>query len=100
MLDFFKVLENFMIPCIWKSIFHIDCPGCGLQRSLLLLFQGKLTESYKMYAPTIPILLVMLLGALHIKFKWKNGQKIIVTSFIAVAIFIMISYFLKITSLV
>jgi hypothetical protein len=25
---FFSI--DVQIPCLWKSIFHMDCPGCGL----------------------------------------------------------------------
>ena len=36
-----------------KSLFGIDCPGCGLQRSLIELLEGDLGGSWRGYAPGI-----------------------------------------------
>ncbi|MGS0524465.1 DUF2752 domain-containing protein [Zobellia nedashkovskayae] len=30
-----------MLPCLNKKLFGIDCPGCGLQRSIVLFFKGR-----------------------------------------------------------
>ena len=38
-----------MLPCLNKKIFGIDCMGCGLQRSVVLLAQGEFTAAFKMY---------------------------------------------------
>ena len=48
---FFMNLEDFMLSCPSKSILGIECLGCGTQRALLLLFQGKFSQAFQMYPP-------------------------------------------------
>jgi len=38
-----------MLPCLNKMLLGIDCPGCGLQRSAVLLFQGNFQQAFEMY---------------------------------------------------
>ena len=40
----------------------MDCPGCGIQRSISLLLQGKLVDSFLMYPALLPV--IFLLGFL------------------------------------
>jgi hypothetical protein len=42
-------LQAHQLPCMFKSITHFDCPGCGLQRSLLLLLRGDMVNGFKTY---------------------------------------------------
>jgi hypothetical protein len=35
--------------CLSKSMFGIDCPGCGLTRSLLCFFQGDFANSLALH---------------------------------------------------
>jgi len=48
-----------VFPCAYKNLFGIDCPACGTQRSLALLVRGDLAESFHMYPPLIPVLLII-----------------------------------------
>ena len=41
--------EDYMLPCLNKKLFGFDCLGCGLQRSLSLLFHGDFLGALKMY---------------------------------------------------
>jgi hypothetical protein len=90
-------LEKLMIPCLWKSIFHIDCPGCGLQRSVFLLFRGDLAESLRMYWATIPILLMLIFLAFHIKFHFAKGNRILVWMYCGNAVLIICHYIYKLS---
>lgn len=36
-----KGLEEYMIPCVNKAIFGVECLGCGMQRATALLFYGE-----------------------------------------------------------
>ena len=47
-----------MLPCAYKELFGIDCPTCGAQRSFTLLIEGNFPDSFFMYPPLIPILLL------------------------------------------
>ena len=33
------------VPCLWKSLFGLDCPGCGLSRAGALLLHGRVHEA-------------------------------------------------------
>jgi hypothetical protein len=48
--------EKLMLPCFSKQVFGIDCPGCGLQRSVALLLKGELVESFLMYPGLLPMM--------------------------------------------
>lgn len=91
------MLEKLLIPCLWKSIFHIDCPGCGLQRSFLLLLKGDLAASLAMYWATIPILLMIAFLALHMRFKFTDGNKWLVWMYCGNAILIICNYIYKLS---
>jgi hypothetical protein len=90
-------LEKLLIPCLWKSIFHIDCPGCGLQRSVLLLLKGDLAASLAMYWATIPILLMFGFLALHMRFRFAAGNKWLVWMYCGNAILIICHYIYKLS---
>ncbi len=95
-LSIFSWLEQFTLPCVIKTIFHHDCPGCGFQRSVLLLLQGSVKQSWQMYPPAVPILLLLAYGMLHLRYKFRNGAKIVQYGYIFVALFVMINYIYKI----
>lgn len=64
-------MEEFMLPCLNKKLFGFDCPGCGAQRALVLVFQGDFSAALKMYPAiyTLLLLLTFLIFNLFIKFK-------------------------------
>jgi hypothetical protein len=88
-------MEAHALPCFVKSIFHVDCPGCGFQRAVLLLGKGQVQQSWHQYPPTIPILLLFTFGLLHLKFNFSNGAKIITTGYLMIAMFVFCNYVLK-----
>jgi len=65
--------EQNMLPCGFKYFFGIDCPGCGLQRSIILLFNGNVWASIQMYPPLLPIIFVLALHFFNKSVKY-NGQ--------------------------
>ena len=48
------------IHCIFKSIFGIPCPGCGLTRAFRAIFHGNFLEAEKYNILSIPILIFYL----------------------------------------
>lgn len=88
-------LEDFMIPCLNKQIFGFDCMGCGLQRSLSLIFHGEFVAAFYMY-PAIYTLLILFLYIIINSFNnFKNANKIILTLVIINAILIVGNFLLK-----
>lgn len=93
---FFDWLGRHLLSCPFKVQFGFDCPGCGLQRSALALLQGNFTESFKLYPPTIPMVFLCLFTVIHLKVDFKFGAILIKTTFIAIAVLIVINYIYKI----
>jgi hypothetical protein len=89
-------LEANQLSCPSKKILQIDCPGCGLQRSFVELLKGNLQSSLQMHPATIPLILFFLFAALQLKFQFKQGNKIIVYSYILVATLLASNYIYKI----
>lgn len=97
-MQFVQWLEAHQLPCPVKYFFNIDCPGCGLQRSFIALLKGNLAASFQLYPATIPILLFVLFIALHLRFKFKKANPIIIYSYIFIALTILGNYIYKITT--
>ncbi|MBK7306635.1 MAG: DUF2752 domain-containing protein [Chitinophagaceae bacterium] len=75
LLNITSWLESHQIPCIFKSFTHMDCPGCGVQRSFVLLLQGDVPGSFIMYPALMPILLLFAFMILHVILKIRErGQ--------------------------
>jgi hypothetical protein len=95
MLQLTNWLENHMMPCFYKQISGIDCPGCGMQRSFIELLNGEFTSSFKMYPALLPVLFTLGLTAAHLLLKFKNGAVFIKYSFIFTISIIIISYIIR-----
>ncbi len=89
-------LEAHMLSCPSQKYLHLQCPGCGLQRSMLALLRGEFFNSLSLYPATMPILVLLAFTILHLKFKFTKGTNIIVFMQITVAIVIAVFYIYKI----
>lgn len=89
-------LEKHLLSCPFKTWTGIDCPGCGLQRSLVALLKGDFLASFKFYPATLPILGLFILTILHLKFDFKNGAFLIKLMYIFAAVIIVMNYIYKI----
>ncbi len=85
-----------MVPCMNKSIFGIDCMGCGTQRSLNLLLQGEFVEAFKMFPAIYTLLLFGITITLHLIDKKRNYLKPIAILAITNGIIMTVNYFYKI----
>ena len=63
-------IENYMIPCPSKTLFGIECLGCGLQRAILLLLQGEFRAAFLMYPGIYS--LIFFLASLMILYRTKK----------------------------
>jgi len=89
-------LQNHLLTCPFKALTGIDCPGCGIQRSFLALMRGDLAVSFKLFPATVPILILLIFTAIHLKFDFKRGAFFIKMLYIAVALIMLINYTYKI----
>jgi len=90
-------MEKYMLPCANKWLFGIDCPGCGLQRSLALLIEGEFGRAWHMFPPIYSMLLFCFFLGLHLIDKSRNYQKIVIATAILNGAIMIISYIYKIT---
>jgi hypothetical protein len=92
---FFLKVEDYMLPCFSKQIFGLDCPGCGIQRSLSLLLQGDFVAAFKMYPAIYSLLLLFGFLLLDNFYKIKFSNTIIITLTSVTVFLILMNYFLK-----
>jgi hypothetical protein len=89
-------MEEYMVPCMNKSIFGIDCMGCGTQRAIALLLDGEFIEAFKMFPAIYTLLLFGLTITLHLLDKKRNYLTSIAVLAVANGIIMVVSYFYKI----
>ncbi len=100
MVPNFIELKDYMLPCINKKIFGIDCLGCGLQRSILLLLKGDYMEAFYMYPAIYTLIILLAFVIINYRKKFKNSKKIITTLVILNSIIIVTSYVIKMNHLI
>ncbi|WP_426669116.1 DUF2752 domain-containing protein [Mucilaginibacter sp. McL0603] len=89
-----------MLPCPFKYITGIDCPGCGFQRSVIALIQGDLHKSFLFYPPAIPLLIFFTYGITGSFFNLDTQNHFVKkTGFMIVGTIILVSYCLKLYNL-
>jgi len=44
---YYPYCEHGPTLCVWKSLFHVHCPGCGLTRGVCFLVHGKWNEAMR-----------------------------------------------------
>jgi hypothetical protein len=94
--DFIHFLERNMGSCPWKKNFGIECMGCGMQRSFILLLKGEFIEAFYMYPPLYTLIIMFVFLPLHLKYRIKNGHKILLALFIINIIITLVNYIIKI----
>ena len=71
---------DILIPCLWKTLFHFECPGCGLTTAFIKILTLDISGAYD----SNPLIFIVLpVGIIYIykdvkKFKTKmcnNGTK-------------------------
>ncbi|WP_229732468.1 DUF2752 domain-containing protein [Muriicola marianensis] len=79
LIPFLFAAKDLMLPCLSKQLLGMDCPGCGIQRSVWLLFQGEFLAAFKMYPAIYPILglFAFLLLDQFYKIKYANTVSIV-----------------------
>ena len=89
---------EYMLPCLNKKLFGFDCLGCGLQRSVSLIFHGEFIAAFKMYPAIYPLILLFAFIGVKFFIKFEYSSKIINVLAIITITTIVISYIIKITN--
>lgn len=84
-----------MLPCLNKSLFGIDCTGCGAQRAAVYLVSGEFSKAFVMYPAIYPIAILLLFLVFNLFFKFRNDFVIKIGLIIFAAAVMIISYIIK-----
>lgn len=87
--------EEYMLPCLTKTFLGFECPGCGAQRAVALLFQGDFLLALKMYPAIYTLIPLFILIGINFFLKFKYASKIISTLAIISISIIIVSYIFK-----
>ena len=85
-----------MLPCFSKTFLGIECFGCGLQRSFILLISGDFWSAFKMYPAIFTMLFLFCFIIVNYFKKYKNSKKNIARLAYLNLSIIIINYLIKI----
>lgn len=86
-------IEDFMLTCPSKKFLGVECLGCGAQRAVVLVFEGKFSEAFQMYPAVYTVLLFFFtLGLSFIDKKRKYSS--ILMGLIVINLIIMVSSYI------
>ena len=89
--------DSWMLPCFTKQMIGMDCPGCGIQRSISLLLQGNVIDSFLMYPALIPIIFLLGFLIFDMFVTVKYGEQLKLWGTIIAIGTILTSYIIKLT---
>jgi hypothetical protein len=75
-------LEHHLFSCFFKSLFWVECPGCGMQRSLIALLKGNIVESIHYHVALIPFIITILFLVIQLRVKHVDGGRWVMWAFI------------------
>ena len=84
-----------MIPCISKTLFGVDCLGCGFQRGLFLLLNGDFVGAFQMYPALYAVLIFIGILGLHFIDQRHNYKKLLFSMAIISFLFMVVSFVYK-----
>jgi len=92
---FFLHIEDYMLPCFNKKYFGVECPGCGIQRSVAFLLKGEFVGAFKMYPAIYTLILLFSFLLINNFYNIKHSNKIIISLAGLSVIMILTNYILK-----
>ncbi len=98
LLNIVSWLQAHELPCLIKKAFHVECPGCGLQRSFIALLRGDVLQSLHFYPALLPLLILISIIVLNGKWHVSFLQKCIKFGIPSVFAIILLSYIYKLAS--
>ena len=88
-------LESHMGTCTFHDQTDLSCPGCGLQRAVIALLKGDLIESFILFPPLLPLLIMFSFLAVHLIFNLRQGALVLKVMYMANAAIILLNFFVK-----
>ena len=91
-------MDEYMLPCLNKKYLGFECMGCGIQRSISLLFKGEFIEAFYMYPAIYPLIALLGFLVLNQFTNLKFANKAVIFLAILTVATIIISYTIKMTN--
>ena len=88
-------LEHHLLTCFIKSHFGIECPGCGMQRSLIALLKGDVIESIQYHSAVIPFIITITLLIVQLITKHEKGAKWVMWAFSTTTVITIVQFIIK-----
>ena len=88
-------MEDYMLPCLNKKLFGVECLGCGLQRAIALLLQGEFAAAFFMYPAVYPLLTLLSVILFNFFRPIKYYGKVATILGIITAVTMVVSYIVK-----
>jgi Protein of unknown function (DUF2752) len=88
-------MEDYMLPCLNKKLFGIECLGCGIQRATALLFEGEFVAAFKVYPAIYTLILLVLFLLFNLTVKFRFDRLIKISLIVLNILIIVISYAIK-----
>ncbi len=88
-------MEEFLLPCLNKQFFGLECYGCGGQRAIVLLLEGNFTGAFEMFPAIYPLAVLLIFVLINIFIKFKFDFSIKIGLIILTAGTIMLNYLIK-----
>lgn len=88
-------IEDFMLTCPSKKFLGVECLGCGAQRAIVLVFDGKFSEAFQMYPAVYTVLLFFFMLGLSILDKKRKYSSVLMALVVINLVIMVISYVYK-----
>ncbi|KAB1228885.1 DUF2752 domain-containing protein [Chryseobacterium viscerum] len=88
-------IEDFMLSCPSKKFLGVECLGCGAQRAIVLVFEGKFSEAFQMYPAVYTLLLFFFTLGLSFIDKKRKYSNILMIMIIVNLIIMITAYLYK-----
>ncbi len=73
----------------------MECPGCGMQRSLIALLKGNIMESLHYHVALIPFMITIAILIVQLIIKHEKGGKYVMWAFIVTTIITVIQFIIR-----
>ena len=89
-------IDRFLLPCLNKQLFGIDCLGCGLQRAIIHIFEGNFKLAFIQFPAVYSTLLFLIVLGFHFADQSRNYSKVLIVTAVVNASIMLLAYFYKI----
>ncbi len=93
-------MEEYLLPCLNKQLFGLECYGCGGQRSILLLLKGDFHAAFIMFPAIYPILILLGFVLFNLFYKFQYDYYIKIGLILLTGFVLITSYLYKIFNFV